>query len=625
MALLIALSSIDDLFVDGVFWGVQVYRKISGSKNEVVSGEALEREAEQHLAIMIPAWEEHDVIATMIENAIRTISYENYTVFVGTYANDARTIAEVERLAERFGRLRHVRLSHAGPTCKADCLNHIVVDIADYEREHGTEFAGLIMHDSEDVLHPLELRLFNYHLPAKDMIQLPVVSLEQRYRDLVAGTYMDEFAECHAKDLLVRQWLAGCVPSAGVGTCFSRRAIEVLKESGEPFNTDTLTEDYDIGSRLAERGMKTVVEIHPAEFRMRRRGLAGLGRRSDAIMEMPLCVREHFPRTFRTSYRQKARWVMGIALQGWSQLGWSDSARTNYFRFRDRKALVTPGLAILAFAILAVYLASAWSAALRGAEIFDLMPASSFGYALMWFNMCALLARLGQRMYFTGRIYGFGHAVWSLPRSLLLPFINFAASIRAIRIFLQSKLTGHSIAWDKTKHRFPSNEWLGHDRRRLGQILLAWKKVSSPALDGTVMRQITEGGKLGELLIDGGHIDEETLTEAIAVQHQLPRASLNEDLLARHKEMFDPTIMLPLRVLPMGLCQEGRLKLAMSNPLPPDDAAWVSSRLGKPISQYIVPASEISAMLPLMLEQSPEPASSPIPSEVQSSVNQRNV
>ncbi|WP_163364477.1 glycosyltransferase family 2 protein, partial [Escherichia coli] len=87
----------------------------------------------------------------------------------------------------------------------------------------------------------------NYLLPRKDLIQLPVVSLERGYGELIAGTYMDEFAEWHAKDLVVREALAKAVPSAGVGTCFSRRAMQALKAHNhdEPFNTASLTEDYD--------------------------------------------------------------------------------------------------------------------------------------------------------------------------------------------------------------------------------------------------------------------------------------------------------------------------------------------------------------------------------------------
>ena len=109
-------------------------------------------------------------------------------------------------------------MPHPGPTCKADCLNFIVQAIFAHEARSGVQFAGVVLHDSEDVLHPLELQLFNYLLPRKDMIQLPVTSLEREWWELVAGTYMDEFAEWHAKDLVVRESVTGLVPSAGVGT-----------------------------------------------------------------------------------------------------------------------------------------------------------------------------------------------------------------------------------------------------------------------------------------------------------------------------------------------------------------------------------------------------------------------
>ncbi|MFH7617798.1 glycosyltransferase family 2 protein, partial [Pseudomonas syringae group genomosp. 7] len=78
--------------------------------------------------------------------------------------------------------------------------------------------------------------------------------------ELVAGVYMDEFAEWHAKDLVVRESVSGMVPSAGVGTCFSRRALLALsaQTDNQPFNTDSLTEDYDVGARLAAMGMQSI-------------------------------------------------------------------------------------------------------------------------------------------------------------------------------------------------------------------------------------------------------------------------------------------------------------------------------------------------------------------------------
>src|ERR1700759_3583135 len=100
------------------------------------------------------------------------------------------------------------------------------------------------------------------------MIQLPVASLERHWCELGAGTYMDEFAEWHGKDLVVRESLAGAGPSAGVGTCFSPRAILALVEQTghQPFNTESLTEDYDIGTRITRLGMQSIFPLFPVEF-----------------------------------------------------------------------------------------------------------------------------------------------------------------------------------------------------------------------------------------------------------------------------------------------------------------------------------------------------------------------
>ncbi|MEG1680722.1 MAG: glycosyltransferase, partial [Stenotrophomonas sp.] len=217
LAVLILLSSLDDLFIDVWYWTRLVWRKLTVLKRSSyrpLSATDLLARDQQPIAIMVPAWAEYDVIAQMVENMIDVLDYQEYVVFVGTYPNDSHTIAEVERMRRRYRRLQRVEVPHDGPTCKADCLNWLVLSIFDYEKRNGIEFAGVVLHDSEDVLHPLELRFYNYLLPRKDMIQLPVTSLDREWYELVAGTYMDEFAEWHAKDLVVRESLSGTVPSA---------------------------------------------------------------------------------------------------------------------------------------------------------------------------------------------------------------------------------------------------------------------------------------------------------------------------------------------------------------------------------------------------------------------------
>ena len=129
--------------------------------------------------------------------------------------------------------------------------------------------------------------------------------------------------------------------------------MELAAETNnQPFNTDTLTEDYDIGARLAQRACAR----YSANSRssMWRAGAPG----SDwARRKSPRCpcrwACASFPNTFRTAYRQKARWTLGIGLQGWQQVGWTGSFATRYLLFRDRKGLVTSFIAILAYLLLA--------------------------------------------------------------------------------------------------------------------------------------------------------------------------------------------------------------------------------------------------------------------------------
>ena len=111
----------------------------------------------------------------------------------------------------------------------------------------------------------MELRLFNYLVDRKDLIQLPVYPFERKWSDFTSSHYMDEFAELHGKDILVREALAGQVPSAGVGTCFSRRAVTALLADGDgiAFDIQSLTEDYDIGFRLRAKGMTEVFVRFP--------------------------------------------------------------------------------------------------------------------------------------------------------------------------------------------------------------------------------------------------------------------------------------------------------------------------------------------------------------------------
>ncbi|WP_206950667.1 glycosyl transferase family protein [Trinickia acidisoli] len=599
VAVAIFVSSLDDLFVDLWYWSRELYRHFTVKRrHRALTAAQLQEREEQPLAIMVPAWLEYDVIAAMLEDMVRVLDYRRYIVFVGTYRNDARTIEEVERMRRRYRQLRRVEVPHDGPTCKADCLNWVIQAIFKHESEAGIEFAGVVLHDSEDVLHPLELKFFNYLLPRKDMIQLPVASLERHWFELVAGTYMDEFAEWHAKDLVVRESLAGAVPSAGVGTCFSRRALLALiaQTNNQPFNTESLTEDYDVGARLAKLGMQSIFARFPVTFAARRKTWFGFGPVREFTLTMPLCVREFFPDTLRTSYRQRARWTLGIGLQGWRQTGFSGSLANRYLLLRDRKGTVTAIVGMVAYGLVVQFLLFALAEGLGIAPPFAASPLADATWfrTLLWINAVALMLRTLQRMYFVTRLYGWEHGVLSAPRMIVGNFINFLAVMRAWRLFLVHAVTGKRLAWDKTMHDFPSADGLQERRQRLGELLISWQAIDAGQLQSALDEAHAREAPLGRVLMAKGWLDDETLAEAIAFQSDLGRGVLDGVALERHRAQLPLDTIVRYRILPQGIDAQGHAVVLTASPLGDALMAQIEAQLGRAVEQRIVREGEIA-------------------------------
>ena len=459
VGVVILLSSIDDLVIDVYYWLRRVQRGILiRVRYPPLPVERLMEKPEGAIAIMVPAWKESDVIASMLTTNIGLLKYSNYHFFVGVYANDPDTAREVAKVSAVHPNVHAVMLPHGGPTCKADCLNTVIAGIHRYERENDMAFIGIAMHDAEDVIHPLELKFFNYLIDRKDLIQLPIFSLRCKPTALVAGTYMDEFAEWHSKDLVVRESFTRTVPCAGVAACFSRRAIAALaaETGGEPFNTRTLTEDYDIAFRLKKLGMKEVFVRFPVAYYVDTKSDGGL---EVVHRPAPIAAREYFPSKFIASYRQRARWILGIAFHGWIAMGWRGSMSTKYFLLRDRKTLITSPANMLAVFLLVNFICveAILVHLLRVPKVPTIFETSPTMGLLLLVNMLFLANRIFHRVYFTTKIYGGLHGAIAIPRLLVSNLINFFAAARAIALFIDWRLTGRKINWDKTAHSYPTN------------------------------------------------------------------------------------------------------------------------------------------------------------------------
>lgn len=390
------------------------------------------------IAVFVPAWDESAVIGAMLRNALKSFDHPDYRIYVGTYPNDPATIAAVAEVAEGDMRVRLVIGPRPGGTTKADCLNTLWR--AMLRDEADGPVSAVVLHDAEDIVHSLELRLFAERLIRFDAVQLPVMPLRQRGSPFVSGHYLDEFAESHAKNLLVRQMLGAGIPFAGVGCAISRAMLQRIADArgGDPFDEGSLTEDYELGLTIAAMGGRTDF----ARLRERPYG-------------PPIAVRAYFPGTLNAAIRQKARWMTGIAFAGWDRTGWSAPSRISdhWMRMRDRRAILE--IPVLAFAYFALLL---WGLS-AGVHAIVGVPPMALAPWMQWvltFNLWLLAWRLMVRAAFTGAIYGLPDAFLSIPRAATSNFIALFAAKRALGSYL-AMLAGAVPQWDKTAHQFPDD------------------------------------------------------------------------------------------------------------------------------------------------------------------------
>jgi adsorption protein B len=471
--------------------------------------------------------------------------------------------------------------------------------IMQFEKRANLKFAGFILHDAEDVVSPLELRLFNYLVDRKDLIQVPVYPFERKWYDFVGMHYIDEFTELHAKDVPIREALVGQVPSAGVGTCFSRRAIEILLVEGDgiAFDTQSLTEDYDIGFRLKAHGLKEIFVrfAAPEETKIdwRKKRIFGQNFRESSV----ICVREFFPDKIETAVRQKSRWIIGIVFQGYVTHGWTRDWRLNYFLWRDRKGVLTNFFSFAANLILfqiifLILYESFWPDAYRFFSIFE---ESALLVFLLWLNTLLMINRILQRTIFVTQYYGLFQGLLSAPRMFLGNFINFLANWRAIKQVIQHG-NPRRIAWDKTTHDYPSIGEISRSRRMIGLILVNQGFLTAEALKTALLKK-PEGMRLGTWLVHSDQLTPLQLAQGLAEQANVQCASIDVyDLPSELLNSIPAEIALHYAVLPIAR-KANRLVLATESALSPIAMAAIRRKLGTDIEYVIAEIGQVTVGL----------------------------
>lgn len=148
VSLLINLSSLDDIFIDLLSFGIVHFPFRRGAARPAVL---------PNIAIFVANWGEEDVLGKMVEGNLARIDIPEVSIFLGVYPNDTGTRGVAEALAAAHpDRVRVIVNSLPGPTSKGQMLNEMFAQ----------SFAGddapdlVVLHDSEDVIDPRSFEIY---------------------------------------------------------------------------------------------------------------------------------------------------------------------------------------------------------------------------------------------------------------------------------------------------------------------------------------------------------------------------------------------------------------------------------------------------------------------------------
>ncbi|WP_340587178.1 glycosyl transferase family protein [Erythrobacter alti] len=431
------LGAIDEIAVD-LIW---LWRRVTGRghTHTVTRSDMRHRRLSGAVAVFIPTWQEREVIDRTLAHARSAWAQDNVTFYIGCYRNDPASLQSALEGAGGDRRVRMVVHDRYGPSTKADCLNRLYRAMEQDELRRGTAYRTVLLHDAEDMVDPAALGLIDRAIDDCEFVQLPVLPLPHPASPWVGSHYCEEFAESHGKGMVVRDALGAALPAAGVGCAFRRDLLDTMARGGNPstsrnsegpFSGLSLTEDYELGLAIGAAGGRS-------RF-LRVRGDDG----------QLVATRSYFPSTLAQAVRQKARWVHGIAFQGWDRLGWNGTLVEKWMRLRDRRG------PLAAVVLLTGYTLFALALVLTGLDL--------AGYERPWeptpllltllaLNMAAFVWRAAMRFAFTAREYGAMEGLRAVLRIPLSNVIAIMAGRRAMFAYART-LRGGDPEWEKTAH-----------------------------------------------------------------------------------------------------------------------------------------------------------------------------
>jgi type IV pilus assembly protein PilB len=134
-------------------------------------------------------------------------------------------------------------------------------------------------------------------------------------------------------------------------------------------------------------------------------------------------------------------------------------------------------------------------------------------------------------------------------------------------------------------------------RKRLGEILKEWGKISEKQLTDAVARQARSGRRIGEILMATNACTEEDISRALALQFDMEFVDLDVGAVKPEVlEMMPEAMMKEYQIVPLEY-KNGRLKVAITDPLDLESVDAIRFRLNMDVDCVLASREKVQAII----------------------------
>jgi adsorption protein B len=352
-----------------------------------------------------------------------------------------------------------------------------------------------------------------------------------------------------------------------------------------------------VGLELCRSGFRAGFIDHPVEREIVTRNDGGEVVSTRTVVER-VAVRENFPLRFYEAVKQKARWIVGTAFQGWQHAGWWGSPAVRYTLFRDRRAPVVHcinaagycvmGYVLLEFAVL-------HSNFTNWLYVRPLFEADSLLWRIVLVDTALLAYRVGQKVTCVSNVYGLRQGLFAIPRYPVVNFINMGATMRAAWLYVAHRLFNVPLAWTKTTHVFPGEAELLEYSRSVEDLLVEEGYVTRHELQEILSKHKGLSAP-GHFSICNSSMRTNLLDIWSRFARLCPETLTPEDISEDSLETWSEAQAVRFEGLPIGACEDGGLAFAFTEPPSEENLQAVAEIAGAPVEARLLRPSNFTAL-----------------------------